>query len=581
MKKNAISIVYTVFSLILSMHLAYSQTKAFDQNQKLGRGINMGNALEAPNEGEWGVTLQESYFQIIAQKGFHSVRIPIRWSTHAMTTFPYIINESFFDRIDWAVQNALKNKLMVIINVHHYTEIFEDPAGNKARFLKIWEQIGQRYSSYSDSIIFEPLNEPNGNLTAELWNTYLAEAHDILRISNPDKTILVGIAEWGGIGGLNKLVLPINDDNLILTVHYYNPFQFTHQGAEWVAGSDAWLGTYWNNTVAEREIVVNEFQAVTNFASFHNIPVHIGEFGAYNKADIGSRALWTNYCSRLFEEKGFSWAYWEFCSGFGIYNATNNTWNQKLLDALVNLPMPDPVENYNGNMLFNGDFQYGKSNWSMYVNSSASANYNVSNNECKVTITSGGTENWHVELMNNSFKIENGKKYHIEFETRADKNRNIEVSIGQNSSPYNSYFGKQLVPVSTIKTKFVYEFTMQSPTDPSARFLFDLGKNTGIVYFYNVLVREAWPTGNKLIEPGNNFRIIPNPAKNYFRIEGGQVQSYRLLNLSGQVVIESNKIELDQNELNCSYLKDGTYLLQFTDSKGNNYSRKVIVANNK
>ena len=26
-------------------------------NKKLGRGINLGNALEAPKEGEWGVTL--------------------------------------------------------------------------------------------------------------------------------------------------------------------------------------------------------------------------------------------------------------------------------------------------------------------------------------------------------------------------------------------------------------------------------------------------------------------------------------------------------------------------------------------
>jgi hypothetical protein len=61
---------------------------AFEQNVHLGRGVNLGNALEAPKEGEWGVTLREEYFHLIAEAGFDSVRIPIRWSAHAALTEP-------------------------------------------------------------------------------------------------------------------------------------------------------------------------------------------------------------------------------------------------------------------------------------------------------------------------------------------------------------------------------------------------------------------------------------------------------------------------------------------------------------
>ena len=39
-------------------------------NRLLGRGINLGNALEAPTEGSWGVTLQASYFEVIKAAGF-------------------------------------------------------------------------------------------------------------------------------------------------------------------------------------------------------------------------------------------------------------------------------------------------------------------------------------------------------------------------------------------------------------------------------------------------------------------------------------------------------------------------------
>src|SRR5262249_3752810 len=80
---------------------------AFHYNRLLGRGINLGNALEGPHEGAWGVTLKADYFHLIKKAGFNSVRIPIRWSAHANTDFPYEIESGFFHRVDWAIQQAL------------------------------------------------------------------------------------------------------------------------------------------------------------------------------------------------------------------------------------------------------------------------------------------------------------------------------------------------------------------------------------------------------------------------------------------------------------------------------------------
>src|SRR5690554_1433954 len=69
---------------------------AAEFNKKLGRGINLGNALEAPAIGEWEVVLKEEYFSMIKEKGFSSVRIPIRWSAYAQTGAPYTIDQKFF-----------------------------------------------------------------------------------------------------------------------------------------------------------------------------------------------------------------------------------------------------------------------------------------------------------------------------------------------------------------------------------------------------------------------------------------------------------------------------------------------------
>ena len=92
---------------------------AFHYNRLLGRGINLGNALDGPHEGAWGVTLKADYFRLIRKAGFNSVRIPIRWSTHASTAAPYDIETGFFQRVDWAIGQALSRNLASVINVHN------------------------------------------------------------------------------------------------------------------------------------------------------------------------------------------------------------------------------------------------------------------------------------------------------------------------------------------------------------------------------------------------------------------------------------------------------------------------------
>src|SRR5215469_18647927 len=118
---------------------------AFRYNRLLGRGINLGNALDAPHEGAWGVTLKADYFRLIRKAGFNSVRIPIRWSTHASTAAPYDIETDFFQRVDWAIGQALSRNLAAVINIHHYEEMNQDPIQNRPRLVELWKQIALRY----------------------------------------------------------------------------------------------------------------------------------------------------------------------------------------------------------------------------------------------------------------------------------------------------------------------------------------------------------------------------------------------------------------------------------------------------
>jgi len=300
----------------------------------LRRGINLGNMLEAPKEGEWGLYVQEEYFELIKEAGFDFVRLPVRWSTHADESEPYAIDPAFFFRVDQVVDWALERDLVIIIDFHHYEEVMSDPWGNKERYLGIWKQVAERYQDYPSNVLFELLNEPNDQLNASLWNEYLLEALNVVRKTNPGREVILGPVNWNAYDWVNTLDVP-NDEHIIVTFHYYLPFQFTHQGADWVEGSDPWLGTTWDGVDAEKAEITRHFDSVADWAQRHNVRILLGEFGAYSEAPQDSRLRWTEFVRSEAERRGFAWSYWEFAAGFGIYDPDAKVWREDLLKALI------------------------------------------------------------------------------------------------------------------------------------------------------------------------------------------------------------------------------------------------------
>lgn len=338
----------------------------FAQGERLGRGVNLGNALEAPREGEWGMVLEEQFFELIADAGFDTVRVPIRWSAHASSEPPYTVDETFFERVDWVIENAFANGLNVVINMHHYEELFTQPSEHSGRFIAIWQQIVLRYRDQPGELYYEPLNEPHDKLTESRWNALLADTVAVIRALDKVHTIVVTGAEWGGINGLMTLKVPEGEENYVCSFHFYEPFPFTHQGASWVGDhystgvqwpgppevrltpdprslEVSWL-TKWYNDYNNQPEKYNPCgpRAITKDLDWavkwgENLDCHVwmGEFGAYDQADMPSRVRWTTFMREEAEKRGFAWSYWEFGAGFGVYNRDAGQWREGLLRALI------------------------------------------------------------------------------------------------------------------------------------------------------------------------------------------------------------------------------------------------------
>lgn len=314
---------------------AAESSDAFAAAKALGRGINLGNALEAPNEGEWGVTLKAEYFSAIKKAGFASVRLPVRWSTHAKPDAPYTIDAKFFERVDWAIAEAKKNKLAIIVNAHHYDEIYQDPAAHSERLAGIWKQVAERYQKEPATVYFELLNEPNSKLSDDEWNALYPKLLSIVRKTNHSRFVIVGPSMWNNVHNLKNLKLPADDQYLIATFHYYLPFEFTHQGAPWQEGAAKWKGRKWPQSPEEKLQLKKDFDLAAEWSKTAKRPLLLGEFGVFSAADMEQRVAWTSAVRAAAEERGFAWSYWEFCSGFGAYDPEKDAWRVPLLKALV------------------------------------------------------------------------------------------------------------------------------------------------------------------------------------------------------------------------------------------------------
>ena len=561
--KRLITIIFMVI-LTLSGY-AQRETKAWEMKERLGRGINMGNMFEAPTETEWGNPWKPEYFRIIADLGFTHARLPVRWETavRSSATPPYTISATFLNRIKQVVDSALANNLHIVFNMHHHEALFTNPTGQKDRFMAQWTQISEFFKDYPDSLLFEPLNEPNGNLTPELWNAWVPEVLSIIRETNPDRTVLIGTPEWGGLGGLPKLEIP-DDDNIILTIHYYNPFNFTHQGAEWSGEqSQAWLGTKWLDTEVDREVIHNEFQLAKNISETHNIPIHVGEFGAYSKADMESRARWTTYLSRWFEEQGFSWAYWEFSAGFGIYNPSTKKLVDPLVNALLHNPIPEPARVV-ATSVYASNFTSNTDGWSLNRGGGAAGSLTRTDGKLNVLITNGGTEGWHAQLMKTGIKLEKGKTYRVSFKANAPVARSMTAYTGKNSDPWNSYSGYSSVYVSTEEGSYSYLFTM-TLDDFAARMVFDLGGVSSGITVWDIKLESIviTPTSSEEIR-GNLLKTYPNPFDKEIYIENpGQYRLAALYSAAGSKLMDFTLMQ-GVNQLNVADLHPGLYILNVT-----------------
>lgn len=298
----------------------------------VGKCVNMGNHLEAqPDEGAWGRAIVDADFTIIKTAGFDTVRIPAWFSGHALTASPWTIDAAYMARVRHVVDAATAAGLNVILDMHNFDPLFDDPAANRTRFAEMWRQIGAEFASAPASVWFELTNEPHGNLNNANLVATLDPALAAVRTTNPTRPVIVGGQDWSGVNSLATLTLP-SDPYVVPTFHTYDPFFFTHQGATWVTPVPP-LGQTFGSAADYNELNAN-LQKVRDYITRTGRVPFVGEYGAIDEPSVplAERIKYYATLSSAYASIGVQSCAWGYTNTFRLRDGSS--WLPGMLDAI-------------------------------------------------------------------------------------------------------------------------------------------------------------------------------------------------------------------------------------------------------
>ena len=307
-------------ALLLAVPAAAEEAKGLP----VGACINMGNSLETMVESQDGKRIDAADFARIRAAGFTTVRIPVRWMHRSRETAPHTIDPAFLDRVEAVVDQALAADLNVILNSHHFDALDKDPAATAPWLAAVWKQVAARFAARPEARLwFEISNEPHDKLTNANLLATLAPALAAIRATNPTRAVVIGGENWSGIDSLATLDLP-DDPNVYPTFHYYEPFDFTHQGATWVDPSPP-LGRLYG-TQADADRLAADVEKIRRYIARTGRKPFIGETGAYEAIPLAGRVQYHRAVHDAFAPLDLGICAWAYTNTFPFWDRKTEQW---------------------------------------------------------------------------------------------------------------------------------------------------------------------------------------------------------------------------------------------------------------
>ena len=324
-------------------------------------GVNLSTWFQPQKGG--GLTVSrfgEQDFRNLKALGVDGVRIPINFEALTGPAPDYRVDPRLFPFLDRALDWAAAQDIAVVIDNH------SDPTDPRiktdlGRFLEaVWTQLAGHYKDRPVNVLFEVQNEPHD--LGQDWAPLQQRAITAIRAVDQTHTVVVGGDHWNSIQGMKELPR-YADQNLVYTFHFYDPFVFTHQGANWTdlkdlsgvafppvgqapnvqgSGKSAWVPKAVQDYYASDavKVLADSLDQAAAFGRERGVPVWCGELGVYNlRADPVQRVNWYRTVRGLLEDRKIPWTSWDYKNSFGLFQKDSD----EVFDQDLNLPLVEAL----------------------------------------------------------------------------------------------------------------------------------------------------------------------------------------------------------------------------------------------
>lgn len=280
--------------------------------------------------------------------GIRGVRIPIDPELLA-PAFPRL-DDRIVDILVKRIETCLDVGLTVIVDGHNgvpepaaggLSHRLQHDRAHRLAFGQFWERLASRLARISaEGLLLEPVNEPlftEPDGTQAIWTDEIAPTLvQTIRSGAPDHTIVLAGPNAAATRHLHQFdPAAVGDGNIVYSIHMYEPYAFTHQGASWATTAFSTRQTvpYPGAPGAESCVVEAELDRAIDWAAEQAVPMIVTEFGAYHAAPSPDRLAWTRAVRAHVERRGVPWMAWTDRSGFG-FEREDGSLDPEMLAAL-------------------------------------------------------------------------------------------------------------------------------------------------------------------------------------------------------------------------------------------------------
>jgi len=214
--------------------------------------------------------------------------------------------------------------------------------------------------------------------------------------------------------------------------------------------------------------------------------------------------------------------------------------------------------------IFNGDFSQESTGWQLNVWDGA-ANGSVEEGEYRLDITEVSTTQHDIQLIQNGIILQQGQSYELSFDAWAESDRQIEVNVEQDISPWQTYLSsEQSFNLSSTKQTFRLPFTMTEATDSNSRVSLNVGLSTSNVFFDNIQIQEIeGPVSDWKTKGIRSFQWQKTHNGTQLSLQNslGELVQFQVLDFQGRVLATGQSMQTVIT-IDFSSFPEGVYVVQ-------------------